>query len=62
MEGRAQRFGERELPLLREENPGLKLSQLTQRLRDLWAKSPENPVRAAMLAAQQSASAWKDEK
>ena len=55
-----KRFQERELPILKEENPGLKLSQLMERLHEKWEKSPENPVRAAMLAAQQNASAWKE--
>jgi len=36
-------FEERELPRLKEENPGLRLSQLKQILRKEWQKSPDNP-------------------
>lgn len=36
-------FEEREMPRLKEEYPGLRLSQLRERLQRLWQKSPENP-------------------
>eukprot|EP00948_MAST-09A_sp_MAST-9A-sp1_P000588 g588.t1 len=36
-------FKAREMPRLREENPGLKKSQYDERLSKLWAKAPENP-------------------
>eukprot|EP01113_Clastostelium_recurvatum_P047496 TRINITY_DN8483_c0_g1_i1.p3 TRINITY_DN8483_c0_g1~~TRINITY_DN8483_c0_g1_i1.p3 ORF type:complete len:158 (-),score=65.58 TRINITY_DN8483_c0_g1_i1:40-513(-) len=42
-------YEERELPLLRADNPGLKLSQVKEILWKQWQKSPENPlVQAAM--------------
>lgn len=37
-------YEERELPLLKEENPNLRLSQLKQLLKKEWMKSPENPM------------------
>ncbi|KAI9325262.1 hypothetical protein DFJ73DRAFT_870159 [Zopfochytrium polystomum] len=37
-------FEEREMPILKEENPGLRLSQLKQLLQKKWKKSPENPL------------------
>ena len=37
-------FEERELPRLKEENPGLRLSQFKQMLQKMWKKSPENPL------------------
>ncbi len=40
-------FEERELPILKEEFPNLRLSQLKQRLRKDWMKSPENPINQA---------------
>ena len=36
-------FKEKTLPDLREENPGLKRSQLQERVFKLWKKAPENP-------------------
>ena len=33
-----------QLPLLKQENPGLKLSQLRELLWKQWLKSPENPL------------------
>ena len=36
-------FLEREMPILRQENPGLKLSQLNERIFDKWQRSGENP-------------------
>ncbi|KAI8806181.1 hypothetical protein BJ742DRAFT_817822 [Cladochytrium replicatum] len=37
-------FEERELPLLKAENPSLRLTQLKQMLQKKWKKSPENPL------------------
>lgn len=37
-------FEERNLPLLKAENPNLRLSQLKQILKKDWMKSPENPL------------------
>ncbi|KAJ3104283.1 hypothetical protein HDU97_009359 [Phlyctochytrium planicorne] len=37
-------FEEREMVILKEENPGLRLSQLKQLLQKKWKKSPENPM------------------
>lgn len=37
-------FEEREMPRLKEENPGLRLSQLKQMLQKQWKKSPDNPM------------------
>eukprot|EP01038_Epipyxis_sp_PR26KG_P006786 gene6786-9296_t len=36
-------FYERQIVVLREENPNLKLSQYKDRIFDLWKNSPENP-------------------
>jgi hypothetical protein len=36
-------FYEAQLPILKEELPGLKLSQYKDRIFDLWKRSPENP-------------------
>eukprot|EP00938_MAST-03A_sp_MAST-3A-sp1_P000542 g542.t1 len=36
-------FEEREMPLMREDNPGLKRSQLKELIFKKWKKSPENP-------------------
>ncbi|KAI9350281.1 hypothetical protein BDR26DRAFT_1003887 [Obelidium mucronatum] len=41
-------FEEREMPLLKEENPTLRLSQLKQMLQKKWKKSPENPLNSEM--------------
>ena len=37
-------FEARELDRLKAENPSLRLSQLKQMLRKMWAKSPDNPL------------------
>lgn len=37
-------FEEKNLPIVRAENPGLKLSQLKELLWKQWQKSPENPL------------------
>nr|XP_042898226.1 coiled-coil domain-containing protein 124 [Parasteatoda tepidariorum] len=39
-----QAFEEKNLPLLKAENPNLRLSQLKQMLKKDWMKSPENPL------------------
>lgn len=36
-------FYERMLPIMKEEHPGLKLSQYKERIFDMWRVSPENP-------------------
>lgn len=36
-------YFETQLPFLREQNPGLKLSQLKERIFEAWQRSPENP-------------------
>ncbi|KAH6571946.1 hypothetical protein BASA50_006732 [Batrachochytrium salamandrivorans] len=43
-------FEEREMALLKEENPSLRLSQLKQALQKKWKKSPENPMNQAHVA------------
>lgn len=40
-------FEERELPRLKEEYPNLRLSQLKQRIKKEWMKSPDNPMNQA---------------
>jgi hypothetical protein len=37
-------YEEREIPIIREENKGLKLSQVKEIIFKNWQKSPENPV------------------
>lgn len=37
-------FFERELPIMKEEYPGLRLNQYKERIFELWQKSAENPV------------------
>jgi len=37
-------YEEKSLPLLREENPSLKLSQLKEMIWKSWQKAPENPL------------------
>jgi hypothetical protein len=43
-------FVDRELPILKAENPGLRLSQLKERLFRAWQKSPDNPFNQAHIA------------
>ncbi|KAI9596352.1 hypothetical protein BDF19DRAFT_421881 [Syncephalis fuscata] len=43
-------YEERELPILKKENPSLRLTQLKQLLWKQWQKSPENPLNQASLA------------
>lgn len=44
-------FEEKNLPILKQENPNLRLSQLKQLLKKDWAKSPENPLNQRLAAA-----------
>jgi Coiled-coil domain-containing protein 124 /Oxs1 len=37
-------FEEKRLPILKEENPNLRLSQLKQLLKKEWNRSPDNPL------------------
>lgn len=37
-------FEETRLPVLKQENPNMRLSQLKQMLKKEWMKSPENPL------------------
>ena len=37
-------FEEAQLPILKKQNPTLRLSQLKQILKKEWMKSPENPL------------------
>ena len=39
-----QAFEERELPQMRQDYPGLKLSQYKEKIFEMWKKSPENPA------------------
>lgn len=43
-------FEEKNLPILKQENPNLRLSQLKQLLKKDWAKSPENPLNQRLAA------------
>lgn len=43
-------FEEREMPILRSQNPGLRHSQLKERMFKMWQKSPENPFNQAHIA------------
>ncbi|TFJ85509.1 hypothetical protein NSK_003019 [Nannochloropsis salina CCMP1776] len=44
-------FEERMLAELKEEMPGMRLSQYKDRIFEMWKKSPENPMVAARMAA-----------
>ncbi|KAJ3186589.1 hypothetical protein HDU85_007409 [Gaertneriomyces sp. JEL0708] len=43
-------FEEREMPRIKAENPGLRLSQYKQMLQKMWKKSPENPMNQQTVA------------
>ncbi|TPX57417.1 hypothetical protein PhCBS80983_g03878 [Powellomyces hirtus] len=43
-------FEEREMPLLKQEQPNLRLSQYKQALQKKWKKSPENPMNQQSVA------------
>lgn len=42
-------FEERMMPMIKEQNPTLRLSQLKQILKKEWMKSPENPLNQKLL-------------
>lgn len=42
-------FEERMMPIIKEQNPTLRLSQLKQLLKKEWMKSPENPLNQKLL-------------
>lgn len=42
-------FEERMMPIIKEQNPTLRLSQLKQVLKKEWMKSPENPLNQRLL-------------
>lgn len=42
-------FEEKMMPVIKEQNPTLRLSQLKQILRKEWLKSPENPLNQKLL-------------
>lgn len=42
-------FEEKNMPILKEENPTLRQSQLKERLQKMWKKSPENPMNQVSL-------------
>lgn len=44
-------FEEREMDRIRAEEPGLKRSQIRDRIFKLWQRSPENPMNQARAAA-----------
>lgn len=50
MEAAYKRFEEIEMPLLKQQNPGLKHSQLKERLFRIWKKSPQNPLNQAHIS------------
>ena len=43
-------YKERQLPIVKEEKPGLKQSQYQDMIFKAWQKSPENPIIRAQLA------------
>lgn len=45
-------FCERELPILKEDKPGLRQNQYKDMLWKSWQKSPQNPVNAALIQQQ----------
>lgn len=38
------KYEEENLPILKQENPNMRMSQLKQMLKKDWMKSPENPM------------------
>jgi len=44
------KFEEENLPILKQENPNMRLSQLKQMLKKDWMKSPQNPMNQRTLA------------
>lgn len=47
-------YSEREMPILKAENPGLRHTQYTQLLLKQWKKSPENPMNQQHIAYNES--------
>lgn len=43
-------FEEQNLPILKAQNPNLRLSQLKQLLKKDWMKSPDNPLNQRSIA------------
>ena len=43
-------FEEKRLPILRQENPNMRLSQIKQMLQKEWRSSPENPLNQRVAA------------
>ena len=43
-------YEELHMPILKQENPGLRQSQLKQMLQKKWKRAPENPLNQASLA------------
>ncbi len=50
-------FEERTLVQLKQDKPGLKMSQYKEHIWRLWQKSPENPLNQAAAAAAAAAAA-----
>lgn len=43
-------YEEKNLPILKAENPNFRLSQLKQMLKKDWLKAPENPMNQTLAA------------
>lgn len=43
-------YEEKNLPILKAENPNMRLSQIKQMLKKDWMKSPENPLNQRHMA------------
>lgn len=50
MKASYESYAEGNLPILKEQNPTLRLSQLKQILKKNWMKAPENPLNIKMNA------------
>lgn len=46
-------FEERMMPIMKEDYPGLKMSQYKEKIFNLWKKSPENPLNWPSSSSQQ---------
>ena len=46
-----KKFEETNMPIIKQENPNMKLSQLKQMLWKDWQKSPENPLNQRLAAS-----------
>lgn len=51
MKAAYKKYEETNLPILKQENPNMKLSQLKQMLWKDWQKSPENPLNQRLAAS-----------